>query len=107
MPTAYYYQDVVEFGPNEPAPYTSKDVVIYLTGTTTLAPVYSDSGLTSAVANSKLTTNEFGELRFYSSASSIDLIRVVGGRRTTYSGEPLSSGSSSSGGSYARSFFLG
>ena len=89
MAELYRYQEVLEFGPNEPAPYANRDVVVYLPGTTTPAAIFTDFGLTLPVANSTIRTDEFGELRFFSPESAVDLVRTVGGRRTLVQGDPV------------------
>lgn len=105
MSTVYVYRDIVEFGPSEPTPYVERQVVVYKAATSTPADVFLDSGLTSPASGGTLTTNRFGELLFYSLEPTVDLVRLVGGRRTTYTGEPLGSGQDYF--AYARGFFLG
>ena len=83
-----YYQLQVEFGPNEPSPYASKKLNVYLTGTTTPAEVFTDAQGLNAVAGAIVTTDEFGEVEFYASTDTVDIVRQVGGRRSTETGDP-------------------
>lgn len=88
MLNLYYYHELIEFGPNEPSPYTEKDLAIYLVGTTDLAPIYSDYDLVNPIAGSVVTTNEFGEVEFFATEPSLDFVRLTGGRRNTIQGDP-------------------
>lgn len=84
----YYYHEVIEFGPNEPQPYANSDISLYVVGTTDPAPVYSDYHIQNPIPNSIVTTNEFGEIEFFSTEPNLDFVRAVGGRRTTIMGDP-------------------
>lgn len=88
MLNIYHYRETVEYSPGEPAPYASKDVLIYQVGTTTPAAIFSDADLTVPIANSRVTTNEFSDVEFWSSLSSVDMVRARGGGRTTHTGDP-------------------
>lgn len=105
MSIIYVYRDIVEFGPAEPTPYVNRQVVVYQTTTNTPAAIFLDNELTTAATGGILSTNRFGELIFYSLDSTVDVVRLVGGRRTTYTGEPL--GSARDDLAYVRGFFLG
>ena len=83
-----YFHLQVEFGPNEPAPYESKKLNVYLVGTTTPASVFTDAQGLNPVAGAIVTTNEFGEVEFYADTATVDIVRLVGGRRSTETGDP-------------------
>jgi len=84
----YYYKETIEYGANEPQIYAEKPVVLYLPATATLAPIFSDQDLVVPIPNSRITTNEFGELSFFCDQASLDCERLVGGRRTLLVGDP-------------------
>jgi len=84
----YHYKETLEFGPNEPQAYSNKPVDIFLTTTSTLAPIFTDQDLTVPIANSRVVTNEFGELSFFADLPLLDFVRVVGGRRSVIEGDP-------------------
>lgn len=88
MLNVYHYREVVEFSDDEAAPYVRKPLDVYQVGTTTPAVIYSDVDLTTPIAGSTITTDADGEIEFWATVASVDIVRRRGGARSTVTGDP-------------------